>query len=132
MASRETFSRKDVVMARLYSLSSWFCTSLAIALAVLVPLTVPEDAFADDGVCSYCDGNSNCCNSCCQTLCLTGDPTCMSNCLANCAMPFDCTQCNCGLPGRQCDMDMCFNVPGCNTNCNCVPNGVSDCKCVAK
>ena len=32
-------------MPRLYSLSSWFCTSWAIALAVLVPLTVPEDAF---------------------------------------------------------------------------------------
>jgi hypothetical protein len=36
-------------MARLYSLGTWWFSSLAIALALLVPLTVPESAWADAG-----------------------------------------------------------------------------------
>jgi len=34
-------------MSRLYTLGTWSFSSLAIALALLVPLTVPEGAFAD-------------------------------------------------------------------------------------
>lgn len=90
-ASLESLSRKEVVMVRLYSLSSWFCTCVAIVLAILVPLVVPEDVFANAGndcysVCSETCGTdsscmSSCMSSCCQSMCMgSSDPNCVADC----------------------------------------------------
>lgn len=143
-------------MSRFYSLSSWFCTSVAIALAVIVPLTVPEEAFADAGStcasqCSaqcanagpyyptcyeYCiQGNSG---SCCAGQC-NGDPTCQSNCCNEvCGNDQICLQacggggCSgtqlCSLPTNPCNSVVFPLCPGDCSN-GTIKNPCNTCQC---
>jgi hypothetical protein len=48
-------------MSRFYSLGTWLFISVAIALALLAPLTVPEGAMADTGSGSAAGGGGTQC-----------------------------------------------------------------------
>jgi hypothetical protein len=136
-------------MFRLYFLGSWCCTSLALVLAVLAILAVPEEAFADSGACDSCA--TSCTNQCgsdndCYEVCMTGclnvccsqqcgsDPTCWNSCcqdacgsdqtcLNNCLVAF-CSRMDCETPN-------CLSLPcsNDNTGCNKTPGSCNDCNC---
>jgi hypothetical protein len=132
-------------MSRLYSLGTWSFSSVAIALAVLVPLTVPEGALADSGQTCYENCQSSCYNqcgndpncieqcmgpcggSCCVSAC-NGDPNCMYNCCAevcgneqtclqNCQAKGGCAGDNCSIPSQPCNPNWWPQCPNTNTNC---------------
>jgi hypothetical protein len=105
-------------MSRLYSLGSWIFTSVAITLAVLVPLTVPETAFADTG-------DVQCtlqCYKSCSSQCAPGDQTCQNNCLAACAGQCCVQQCN---GDSSCQSTCCQLYCGSDINCmqGCLAGG---------
>ena len=100
-------------MSRLYSLGSWSFASVAIALAVLVPLAVPENAFADTAM--TCMIN---CPGYCVSQCGVASGPCYDGCRAEC-------------PGRCCDQQ-CNGDPSCLANCcQSLCTGSSDPNCLA-
>lgn len=107
-------------MTRLYSFGTWLFSSLAIALAVLVPLTVPENAIADGGSdCStVCNGNPTCV-TCCEAC--NGDPSCISECSVS-LITYD--DCGCSQVGQDCNGT---NNNFCGPNCRCTGGGQHGC-----
>jgi len=122
-------------MARLYGMASWFPVSLAMVLATVAVLAVPQYAFADGG-CGCQDGDDaclQCCSNCgddpvCAQGCATievsvsTDPPSCSPYNLSCASFME-AQCS---PGPQCGM------PGCG--CNWLPgppNNEYSCLCAA-
>ena len=94
-------------MDRFCSLASHLFGYLAFALAVLAPLAVPQNAFADSG---------SDCASACSAGC-NGDTTCMMNCSSVCS--------DGGCNAR------CYGDPSCEATCsNCISqcNGNSTCQ----
>lgn len=92
------------IMSRLYSLATWWFSSLAIALAVLVPLSMPAGALADTGT-DGPDGGIQCPNAYNEQGQFIG-----------CASPG--AACTCNAKG---DPGTCGLTPtGTNCNCNCV------------
>lgn len=122
-------------MSRLYSLGMWFCTSMAIALLVLIPLVLPEEVWADTGDCA-----SQCASQCSSYP--PGSPeyqdcynTCMYQCMmlakcdpAKCAFRKECTM----LDKTQCgELLNCGAADGCVNVCSCQPSGAG-CDCQQK
>jgi hypothetical protein len=102
-------------MIRLYSLGWWSCVSLALALAVVATLAVPEEAFADSGSCTYCA-------SACTTQC-GSDNTCYENCMASCTQGCCTQQCN----GDTTCMESCCEG-ACGSDQTCLQNCCANCK----
>jgi hypothetical protein len=97
-------------MSRLYSLGSWSCLSLGLALAVVATLAVPEEAFADSGECASC---ATTCGETCGS-----DNTCYENCMAPCTQGC-CTQL-CGTDDScysSCCQAACGSDQTCYNNC---------------
>jgi hypothetical protein len=89
-------------MSRLYTLATWSVSSLAIALALLVPLAVPEGALADAGTDAVNAGTVQCPNAFDQNGNFIG-----------CANPG--AQCYCGTKVGSCGLSQ--NMSNCNCNC---------------
>lgn len=94
-------------MSRLYSAGTWSFGSLAIALALLVPLTVPEGALADAG--------STCGQSCQSTTNIEcgGDPKCIAQQMGPCTGSCCSGACN---GDSSCDATCCSEACGSTTN----------------
>ena len=133
-------------MTRLYSLASCLYASSALALAVLVPLTVSEDAFTDRGssctncssACCYdeCNGDpsASCQISCCQSAC-GSDAICLHNCLTYPAAKCDPSACTARKDCTQSAKADCADRTGCGPKeggrdaCTCEPSGnACDCR----
>ena len=117
----DCFSRKDDVMSRLYSFGTWSFSSLAIALAVLVPLTVPEGALADAG--------SDCTNQCtprCNSEC-NGNSQCFYSCMGTCAQGCCGSECS---SDQNCILTCCEEACSNNSDCvqSCLGEVGSECK----
>jgi hypothetical protein len=122
-------------MLRLYSLGSWFCTSLALTLAVVAALAVPEGAFADSGLppppppctncsgdCSYQCGSDNTCYENCMTDC-TG-PCCNGQCGSDPDCYYSCCQAACGDDQTcQANCQAGWAGPGCTGGTTCYTPG---------
>lgn len=93
-------------MMRLWAMMAWLCNSVGLALAVVAPLLVPDEAFADTGACT----------SSCQSSCAPGDMTCLANCGATCCLPgcIGSSDPNCMTT---CCAAVCNNDPTCIQNC---------------
>ncbi len=107
------FSRKDLVMSRLYTLGTWFCTSVAMALALLVPLAVPEGALADSGQTCYANCQTSCYNQC------GNDSACIQQCMGQCTGPCCASACN---GDSTCQSTCCQEACGGDSTClqNCL------------
>jgi hypothetical protein len=112
-------------MLRLYSLGSWLCVSVSLALAVVAALAVPEGAFADSGnppppppPCTNC--SADCSYNC------GSDNACYENCMTTCTG--GCCGYECGSDGT-CFSTCCQDACGTDTTCldNCVAQSPGGC-----
>lgn len=99
-------------MYRVYSLGSWFCTSVAMTLAVLVALTVPETVFADSGMTCYANCETSCYNQC------GNDQTCILQRMGGCTGSCCASACN-GSSSCQstCCQEACQGDQNCINQC---------------
>ena len=142
-------------MVRLFALVSFFPISLAMVLATIAVLAVPQNAFAD----AECETNCNsqypdwdsanwecrglcciddCANStdpdcgthCCEVSC-NGDPDCMATCNAAflTCVPFDCVTLGCADPPCVTQTNNCSQITN-STSCSaCKCKGNATCVC---
>ena len=109
---------------RVFSMSGWgFMLGAGVCAVLAILLAAPNDVFADDpscyDQCPMCATDPNSLD--CQT--------CVQGCLS---LAVNCDDCKCEEVFGDCTLDMCNNVPGCNTGCKCVTNGSGFCKCVPR
>lgn len=108
-------------MDRMYSLASHLFGYLAFALAVLAPLTVPQNVLADSGT-TCLSGCMNRCSAQCN-----GDPACIGNCMGPCQ-----AGCNAGTTcGQQCNGDSTCVTACCQSACNGNQTCVTNCNASA-
>ena len=106
---------------RVFSVSGWglkLGAGVCALFAILV--AAPNDVFADD---------PSCYDQC--PMCAIGPTsvecqTCIQQCMT---ATVNCADCRCEGVNGDCSLDMCYNVPGCNTGCKCVPGMGSSCVC---